>query len=111
VGESGIITTQVGKHKRSAVQLSDRKLMQLHSKNVFDPTGRVEDKQHKDNLRPCRLGSVSLHVIIVIIIITVLVSIFTTSHRTFRNLIKTLGRSLLDESSAHRKGLYLYRTT
>jgi hypothetical protein len=33
------------------------------------------------------------------------------SHQRFRNLIKTLGRTPLDEWSAHRRGLYLHRTT
>jgi hypothetical protein len=33
------------------------------------------------------------------------------SHGRFRNLIKTLGRTLSGEWSAHRKGLYLHNTT
>jgi hypothetical protein len=33
------------------------------------------------------------------------------AHRRFRNLIKTRGRTTLDEWSARRKGLYLHRTT
>jgi hypothetical protein len=42
---------------------------------------------------------------------TVLVRTLAASHRRFRNPIKTLGRTPLDEWSACRKGLYLHRTT
>jgi hypothetical protein len=42
---------------------------------------------------------------------TVLVRNLTSSHWRFRNLIKTRGRTTLDEWSARRKGLYLHRTT
>jgi hypothetical protein len=53
-------------------------------------------------------------VVVIIIIIsgsTVLVRTLATSSRRFLNLIRTLGRTLLDKWSAHCKGLYLHRTT
>jgi hypothetical protein len=55
-------------------------------------------------------------IIIIIIIIIIsgsrdLVRSLATSHRRFRNLIKTLGRTPLDEWSARLKGLYRHRTT
>jgi hypothetical protein len=42
---------------------------------------------------------------------TVLVRTLAASHQRFRNLIKTFGKTPLDEWSARRKGLYLHRTT
>jgi hypothetical protein len=39
------------------------------------------------------------------------VGTLAASHRRFHNLIKTHGRTPLDEKSAHHKGLYLHRTT
>jgi hypothetical protein len=42
---------------------------------------------------------------------TALARTLAASHRKFRNLIKTLGRTPLDEWSARRIGLYLHRTT
>jgi hypothetical protein len=42
---------------------------------------------------------------------TVHVTNFAASHLRFRNLIKKLGSTPLDEWSARRKGLYLHRTT
>jgi hypothetical protein len=50
-------------------------------------------------------------IIIIISGSTVLVRPLAASHRRFRNLIKTLVRTPLDEWSANRKGLYLHRTT
>jgi hypothetical protein len=53
-------------------------------------------------------------IVIIIIIIsgsTILVRTSSASHWRFWNLIKTLGRTSLDERSARRKGLYLHRTT
>jgi hypothetical protein len=58
------------------------------------------------------------HVVFIIIIIrsssscfSVLIRTFAASHRRFRNLIKTHGRTPLNEWSAGRKGLYLHTTT
>jgi hypothetical protein len=42
---------------------------------------------------------------------TFLVRTLAASHGRFRNFIKTLGRTPLDEWSARHKGLYLHRTT
>jgi hypothetical protein len=55
-----------------------------------------------------------IFIIIVISDSTVLVRTLAATHSRFRNVIKTLGLTLmtpLDEWSAHRKGLYLRRTT
>jgi hypothetical protein len=52
--------------------------------------------------------------VIIIIVIsgsTVHVRTLAASHRRFRNLIKKLGSTLLDEWSARRKGLYQHSTT
>jgi hypothetical protein len=54
------------------------------------------------------------NIIIIIILVsgcTVFVRTLSASHRRFHNLIKTLGRTPLDDWSARRKGLYLHTTT
>jgi hypothetical protein len=52
-----------------------------------------------------------INIIIIISGSTVLVRTLAASHRRFRNLFWTLGRTPLDEWSARHKGLYLHRTT
>jgi hypothetical protein len=63
------------------------------------------------------LNAMAIHFFIIITIIiiisvsTVLLRILVASHRKFRNLIKTLGKTPLNEWLARRKGLYLRKTT